>query len=777
MIGKMKSPVDDGIVMKDPRFLSCCVRSVRMKKIVRLLIVASLSLPFAASAQRTPHIGYVYPAGGRQGTSFVVTLGGQSLDGVTNVFVSGTKVAAKVLKHERQVTPQQQDSLVKELSTLREKRRQGGLSDAEENRATEIRTTLNRFGRQLANPALNEFVTLQVVLAPDAEIGKREIRLETTVGLSNPLTFCVDDLPEFSKPDWKNIPKGRESMDADLNPIPPEKSIALPIILNGQIQPGGEDKYRFTAKRGQKLTVIASARELLPYLADAVPGWLQAVLTLYDANGKELEYDDDFRFHPDPVLLFKIPADGEYVLQIRDALHRGREDFVYRVAAGELPFITGIFPLGGKSGGQNTVAISGWNLTQNETTLNLRDESAGRHPFSVRGNGRPSNRVPFAVDTLPEIFEQEPNNSQTNAQAVTLPVIINGRIEQPGDIDCFRFDGRAGEKLVAEVLARRLDSSLDSYLKLTDAAGRQIAFNDDHEDKGSGLDTHHADSYLAVTLPSNGVYFVSIGDTQHGGGATFGYRIRLREPRPDFELRVAPSGINVRGGTSVPISIFALRKDGFAGEISVTLKNAPEGFALAGARVPANQDKVKITLAVPPVAMGGPVNLQIEGRAQIQGREIIRAAVPADDLIQAFAYRHLVPAQEMKVSVWGRNMAREPAKILGALPLKIPAGGTARLEVSFPTAPQMGTVEFELNDAPDGIAIQSVTNRLGKIEIVLQADAAKIKPGAEGNLIIQAVAANSPESRGDTVFANKRRVPLGALPAIPFEIIAPINFQ
>ena len=39
---------------------------------------------------------------------------------------------------------------------------------------------------------------------------------------------------------------------------------------------------------------------------------------------------------------------------------------------------------------------------------------------------------------------------------------------------------------MAEVYARRLDSPLDSVLKLTDAAGKQLAFNDDHEDKGAG---------------------------------------------------------------------------------------------------------------------------------------------------------------------------------------------------------------------------------------------------------------------------------------------------
>jgi len=43
------------------------------------------------------------------------------------------------------------------------------------------------------------------------------------------------------------------------------------------------------------------------------------------------------------------------------------------------------------------------------------------------------------------------------AQRVKLPIIVNGRIDQPGDWDVFRFQGRAGEAIVAEVYARRLD--------------------------------------------------------------------------------------------------------------------------------------------------------------------------------------------------------------------------------------------------------------------------------------------------------------------------------
>ena len=340
------------------------------------------------------------------------------------------------------------------------------------------------------------------------------------------------------------------------------------------------DRYRFQARKGQRLVVVVNARELMPYLADAVPGWFQAAVAIYDSQGNELAYADHYRFHPDPVLYCKIPKNGQYVLEIRDALYRGREDFVYRVALGELPFVTGIFPLGGPAGAQTAVELKGWNLRTNELTVDAADREAGVHPIRVHKGKLISNHVPFAVDTLPECLEQEPNDEPANAQPVTLPMIVNGRIDPPGDCDVFRFEGRAGEKIVAEVDARKLDSPLDSVLKLTDADGRQLAFNDDYVDKGAGLITHHADSLIAVTLPADGAYYLHLADAQHKGGPEYAYRLRISEPRPDFALLVVPSSISVRAGASVPITVYALRKDGFAGEIAIALKDAPEGIRL-----------------------------------------------------------------------------------------------------------------------------------------------------------------------------------------------------
>ena len=735
----------------------------RALAVVCALMWAGLPLVWA---QRAPRIGYVYPAGGQQNTTFTAVFGGQYLNNPTSVLITPTDVTATILDQERQMTPKEQQEAKEMLAKFQEKRKTGGQLTSEEKKAAEeIKKKLTAFGRRLANPALGEFVTVQMTVPANATPGRREVRLETPGGLSNPMSFHVGPLPEFSKPDWKSTPRARGSMDPAA-PKPEEIKITLPATLNGQIPPGGVDKYRFPARAGQSLLVAVSARELIPYLADAVPGWFQAAVTLYDAAGNELAYADDFRFHPDPVFSYKIPKDGEYVLEIKDALYRGREDFVYRITVGELPFVTSVFPLGGKTGTLATMAVSGWNLPYSSITLDLRGKALGTYPFAA---GKLSNRVPVGVDNLPEIFEVEPNNTTSTAQTVTLPVIINGRVDKPGDWDLFKFEGRAGERIVAEVYARRLDSPLDSILTLTGATGSQLAVNDDHEDKASGLNTHHADSYLSFTLPAAGTYFIHIGDTQHCGGEAFGYRLRLGAPRPDFELRAVPSTLNVRAGASVPVTVYALRKDGFEGEIALSLKDPPAGFVLTSANIPANQDQVKATLSAAPNVPAQPLSLKMEGRATIQNRTVVHEAIPADDMMQAFAYRHLVPADSLQVAVVGRFHPRDSAKILTVTPVHIPAGGTVRLEVSMPAGPFTDSIRYELNEPPDGVTIQTTT----PTSIVLQADAAKVKPGQKGNLILLASIERPAADGKPATPAKQRRIPIGALPAVPYEITKP----
>jgi hypothetical protein len=733
---------------------------------VTIGLAALAVLATAARAQQPPpHVGYAYPAGGRQGTTIEVAIGGQRLLAARGVYVSGGGVQAAVQDYSRPLTPMQAGELREKLQELLKKDRDAAVRE----QIMAIRKQLLMSANRNVNPAIAETVVARITIAADAEPGTRELRVAAATGLSNPLVFHVGQLPEFSKQEVKNEQEPRRFQPQGAVPRS-ETTVTLPAVINGRILPGGVDCFHFQARKGQPLVIAAHARELMPYLADAVPGWFQATLTLRDAEGKELAYSDGYRFHPDPLLFFEVPRDGRYSIEIKDALYRGREDFVYRITAGELPLATSIFPLGGPAGTQTAVKMQGWNLPSSTLTVDVRGNGPGIVFLSARKEGYLSNRLPFALDTLPECLEQEPNDQPATAQRVTLPVIVNGRIDPPGDVDVFRFEGRAGQKIVAEVYARRLDSPLDSVLRLTDSAGRQLAMNDDYEDKGAGLITHHADSLLTATLPADGTYYLRLADVQQHGGPEYGYRLRISGPRPDFDLRVVPSGISARAGTSVPLTIIALRRDGFSGEISVALKDAPQGFSLGGAQVPAGRDEVRATLTVPRSPSDRPVVLRLEGRATIEGREVRRPAVPADDMMQAFAYHHLVPAQELMVAIIERGGAAAPLKLLEPGPVKLPAGGTASVRFSAPNAPVLRQAKLELNEPPDGISIRDVSFSQEGLTLLLGADA-KVTPGLKGNLIINAFVERVPPAAKGQPPNQKRRVLLRTLPAVPFEIV------
>jgi hypothetical protein len=382
-----------------------------------------------------------------------------------------------------------------------------------------------------------------------------------------------------------------------------------------------------------------------------------------------------------------------------------------------------------------------------------------------------SNRLPFAVDGLPEILDKETAHMPKDAQTVKLPVIVNGLIDRPGKWDVFSFKGRKGEEIVAEVRARRLESPLDSILELTDAAGRRLAFNDDTEDKGTGLETHHADSFLMAILPANGKYFIRIGDVQHKGGPEYAYRLRLSAPRPDFDLRISPSSINATGGATVPVTVTALRRDGFDGDIALALKNTG-GFALSGALVPTGRDQVRLTLTVPSSAVGSQINPRVEGRASIHGRTVVREAIPADDMMQAFAYHHLVPADELRLTMAPRGGTRVSSLLLSSEPVKIPAGGKTQVRVAIPPGyNRFEKLRLELSDPPEGITLSDFSVTQAETQFVLQADSNKIKPGMRGNLIVEisgerVAPANAPNA------GARRRLSIGMLPAIVFEIVA-----
>jgi hypothetical protein len=379
-----------------------------------------------------------------------------------------------------------------------------------------------------------------------------------------------------------------------------------------------------------------------------------------------------------------------------------------------------------------------------------------------------SNRVGFIVDTLREEAEKESNNSPEAAQEVATPVVINGRIDKPGDVDYFKFSGLGS--VVAEVFARRMYSPLDSVVRLTDENGKVVAYDDDFEDKAWPMITHHADSRLLAT--TKGAHYISIADTQGRGGPDYAYRLYIRPPRPDFDLRVTPSSVTAQAGTCVPIWVHALRKDGFNGDIALELVNPPKGFALSGAWVPGGQDSVRLTLSVPSEAASEPFLLQLNGFAVIQGRRLLRPAFPADEMTQAFILKHIVPTKEWAVFVTGKPPGKPPCAFVDN-GVRIPLGGTGQARFMVDQGIDSHNLRFELSEPPKGISLQEpvpVGMTRGLI-VPIKCDADKVKAGFKGNLVFILAQENSYVDKKDKKLITSRSV-IGMLPAVPFEVVA-----
>jgi hypothetical protein len=145
--------------------------------------------------------------------------------------------------------------------------------------------------------------------------------------------------------------------------------------------------------------------------------------------------------------------------------------------------------------------------------------------YNAEGTSAP---LPFIVGTLPELNEQEPNDSPKKPQVLASSTgVVNGRLEKRGDVDTFAVTLEKGKTLVAAVTANEtLRSSMDGVLQIVSPRGSVLAQNDDER----GLDP-----LLAFVAPADGVYLIRIfafpaapdASISFAGGETYVYRLTV----------------------------------------------------------------------------------------------------------------------------------------------------------------------------------------------------------------------------------------------------------
>ncbi len=119
------------------------------------------------------------------------------------------------------------------------------------------------------------------------------------------------------------------------------------------------------------------------------------------------------------------------------------------------------------------------------------------------------------------VDQYEPNNSFQEAYSTSAGLVLPLNTLWPaGDIDFFRFHAKGGSAY--EVLTRDLDAGIDTFLRVYDSNGREIASNDD----GSPLSRA---SLVTFSAPSSGFYYASVTNLDPSDPANKTYSFEVKE--------------------------------------------------------------------------------------------------------------------------------------------------------------------------------------------------------------------------------------------------------
>ena len=380
-----------------------------------------LSIAIPTFAQGVPRLNSLFPAGGQFGTTIEIAIQGSDLEGAHTLIIEGEPgITAQLHPGGGAVDDTYKPVFEANCGQCHELRSPNNRSMTPAQWETTARRMVTEKGAEINAEAQSQIIayltsaarasgglTAQLSIALDAPIGMREIRVVGKHGTSTAWPFEVSQTPDVLETESNNTPETAAIIE-------------LPSLINGLINPGGdEDYYVFEGAKGQRCVFSVNAYRL----NNISQQFFNPTLSLFDAKGAELARSNGF-YSLDPLLDITLPADAFYVLRIRDLLHRGNPDSVYRLTGGVLPYNTYLFPAGGTlpNGGRlskeeserfygpptppeaNIVqcVIGGENLPQTEWQIGLTaDEQPGlkqiRTPYGI---------FPFIVNAHSEAVEE-----------------------------------------------------------------------------------------------------------------------------------------------------------------------------------------------------------------------------------------------------------------------------------------------------------------------------------------------------------------------------------
>jgi hypothetical protein len=575
-------------------------------------------------AQLAPEIGYVYPPGGKAGTTIKVHLGGAEWTPDMQFFVHDPRVRLEVLgpPGELLIPPPPYWFGAK--------------------------------GRLSAMPLLRE-VPARITLPADLPPGPIRWQAANANGATSAGIFIVSDGNEVVEDEKR---KGPQTLPS------------IPVTVSGRLLKNEEvDRYRFIATKTGPITCELAARRL--------GSNFNGVIEIFDAKHRPVADAVDTE-GLDPILTFAAVAGAEYTIAVHDIDYAGDRSFTYRLNIRQGPRVVGTIPAVGRRGETREVEFVGigivTGLAKLESFRRRVTFPSGDADFFVYQLETPWGTAPFAFplgDMLEGIAA-----AGTQPFPVTLPGAVTGVLDESKAEARFALSGKKGDRWSIIAEARRFGSPLDMTLRLLGPDGKEIARNGDLPGT--------SDAGLDVALPADGSYQIAVGDSAGASGSRAAiYRLSIRPQADGFVLHVPTQKFSALLGQKTPLVIKAARTGNFKGPIALTFAGLPAGVSVpANIIIPADRTELSVALDVAADAASTASLFTIAGSADVNGKRMSRPALAPTTMNLAprspeeNQTSKLLLAIVMKPRVKGEPVDKDTGR-------KVPRGSTHPADISI----------------------------------------------------------------------------------------------
>lgn len=486
-------------------------------------------------------------------------------------------------------------------------------------------------------------IDVKIRIAPDCALGEHTAQVRTKTGISDYRTFFVGALPA--------VDEKEPNTDFAVPQQVPMNSTVVGTVENEDV-----DYFVVEAKKGDRLAVEVEGMRFGQTLFDPY------IAILNDKRFELSAEDDSPLLKQDAATSIVVPEDGKYTIEMRDSGYGGDGNCRYRLHIGNFPRPTSVFPAGGKAGEAMEVTLIGDAMGPIAKPVTLPDDgTAETLIFADDATGiTPSGHV-LRISPVPNALEVEPNNGFDNATPVaTFPASFNGILQEPGDVDIYKFTATAGQVFEVECYGRRVRSPIDAVMNLYKANGEGITGNDD---------SRGPDSYFRWQVPADGEYAIRIADHLNRGGPEFVYRVEFQEVKPSLSVGIPRVARYSQSRQQIYVprgnrfgTIISAERINFGGELTIDGIELPPGVTMTAMPMSANLNTM-------PVVFEAAADAPLVG-ALVDFR--MKTTDPAVNVSGRFANRadFVIAGPGQSLYVW-KDVDRLPVATIEELPFKL----------------------------------------------------------------------------------------------------------